>query len=819
MTNLTQLGKYAIRRELGKGAMGIVYEGYDPVIERTVAIKTILPQQLNADEAAQVLARFKREAQAAGRLNHPGIVAVYDYGEVTVDDDHTMVAGEAADKARQRVAFIAMEFVKGKELREFFEANERFTLKDIARLMGEILDALAHAHANGVVHRDMKPANLIVLPDGKIKVADFGIARVEKSELTQVGTVMGTPAYMSPEQFMGQPVDGRSDIFSCGVILYQFLTGEKPFTGNSTTIMYKVLHEEPLAPSLLNVALPAAFDAVVKKAMAKNPDERYQTAQEFAEAIKTTLGSAPANALGTAAAAADTDRTELSIPPVAVATATGSKASPPPLFEQSAISQPKPEDKSKSNAPLIAAMVLGFAVLGGGGYLYTRSSNAPDAGNPGVAQQTDASGSVTATAPVTSASDTAPAPATAATTVPATAAVTPVEPALDSGTMVISALGLVDPKDARFNGDAAAAQAESRADVMRQLVEKAVALYVEKDSINKNYAVLDRKLLSQPGAFIKTVIKESAAETGKDGLVETDARAVVRVRDVQKSLNQLSKEERIEFIRNNGDPKVSIQMDIRNADTTQALPAERSMVAENVIKERIKSFGFRVWSADGEVKSGAKVQPSDFQIQGEVKVKVLSAKLPASGLTITKTALTSWTLKAIDKSSGEEVYLNTVNPTGKSWGSEDLALAEIGKLVGDEFSKNFFLEHFNFNPQKVNLNVAGLPDKQTAKLLLRELRGFRQVLDAQLASDAGQYQLQLAEGNASDLINDGVLKALNTKLGQACFALAGSNGADVNVSFAPACSESAVRGKFDSLPPAGLQSSPGARGKLVVKTT
>jgi serine/threonine protein kinase len=818
MTNLTQLGKYAIRRELGKGAMGIVYEGYDPVIERTVAIKTILPQQLNADEAAQVLARFKREAQAAGRLNHPGIVAVYDYGEVTVDDDHTMVAGEAADKARQRVAFIAMEFVKGKELREFFEANERFTLKDIARLMGEILDALAHAHANGVVHRDMKPANLIVLPDGKIKVADFGIARVEKSELTQVGTVMGTPAYMSPEQFMGQPVDGRSDIFSCGVILYQFLTGEKPFTGNSTTIMYKVLHEEPLAPSLLNVALPAAFDAVVKKAMAKNPDERYQTAQEFAQAIKTTLGAAPPNALGNAAAP-DADRTELSIPPLAVATATDSKASPPPLFEQSAISQPKPEDKSKSNAPLIAAMVLGFAVLGGGGYLYTRSSNAPDAGNPGVAQQTDASGSVTATAPVTSASDTAPAPATAATTAPATAAVTPVEPALDSGTMVISALGLVDPKDARFNGDAAAAQAESRADAMRQLVEKAVALYVEKDSINKNYAVLDRKLLSQPGAFIKTVIKESAAETGKDGLVETDARAVVRVRDVQKSLNQLSKEERIEFIRNNGDPKVSIQMDIRNADTTQALPAERSMVAENVIKERIKSFGFRVWSADGEVKSGAKVQPSDFQIQGEVKVKVLSAKLPASGLTITKTALTSWTLKAIDKSSGEEVYLNTVNPTGKSWGSEDLALAEIGKLVGDEFSKNFFLEHFNFNPQKVNLNVAGLPDKQTAKLLLRELRGFRQVLDAQLASDAGQYQLQLAEGNASDLINDGVLKALNTKLGQACFALAGSNGADVNVSFAPACSESAVRGKFDSLPPAGLQSSPGARGKLVVKTT
>ena len=381
--------------------------------------------------------------------------------------------------------------------------------------------------------------------------------------------------------------------------------------------------------------------------------------------------------------------------------------------------------------------------------------------------------------------------------------------------MVISALGLVDPKDARFNGDANAAQTESRADAMRQLVEKAVALYVEKESLNKNYAVLDRKLLSQPGAFIKTVIQEGAAATGKDGLLETETRAVVRVRDVQKSLNQLSRDERIEFIRNHGDPKVSILMSIRNADTAQALPAERSLLAENVVKERIKSFGFRVWSADGELPVSAKTQPSDFQIEGEVKVKLLSARLPASGLTITKTALTSWTIKAIDKASGEEVYLNTVNPTGKSWATEDQALADIGKLVGDEFSRNFFLDHFNASAQKVNLNIAGLPDAHSAKLLLRELRGFRQVLDAQLAADSGKYQLQLADGNASDLINDGVLKPLNTQLGQNCFALAGSSGADVNVSFSASCADAAVRARWDTLPPAGLHNAAGARGKLL----
>lgn len=789
MTGLSKLGKYAIRRELGKGAMGVVYEGFDPVIERTVAIKTILPQQLGGQGGDTVLARFKREAQAAGRLNHPGIVAVYEYGEelaVTAaeeDDDRTVVpGGSAAPQGTQRIAYIAMEFVKGRELREFFEANERFALHEVERLMGEILDALGHAHASGVVHRDIKPANLIVLDSGKIKVADFGIARIEKSELTQVGTVMGTPAYMSPEQFMGQPVDGRSDIFSCGVILYQFLTGEKPFTGNATTIMFKVLHEEPLAPSMLNTTLPAAFDAVVKKAMAKKPEERYQSAQEFAQAI-TGILNAPATT------PADTDSTVVNT--AAATTATVVKAPAPvavPVPEKKSQPQPRPP----SRTALAVAALAGVAILGSGAaYLFRGTQNNP---------------------PQTSTAAPTSAPVVAATpSIPATPTTTTAnEPALEPGTMVISALGLVNPQDARFNGDAAAAQAESRADARRQLVAKAVALYVDQDSLNKNYALLDRKLLSQPGAFIKTVIQEGSSTTGKDGLISTEARAVVRVRAVQKSLNQLSKEERIEFIRNNGDPKVSILMAIRNADTAQALPPERSMLAENVVKERIKSFGFRVWSADGETGTNANnannAQTSDFQIEGEVRVKLLSAKLPASGLTISKTALTSWTLKAIDKASGEEVYLNTVTPQGKSWATEDQALAEIGKLVGDAFSKSFFLEHFNFSAQKVDLNITGLPDAQSAALLLRELRGFRQVLDAQLVAgngDSGKYQLQLAEGNPSDLIGEALLKPLNHKLGLNCFSLAGATGSEVRVNFSSTCAEAAVRGKLSNLPPAG----------------
>ncbi len=294
MPGMTHLGKYVIHRELGKGSMGVVYEAFDPVLQRRVAIKTILPAQLVRGEAADVLARFKREAQAAGRLNHPGIVGVYDYGEVLAADDPSQADHDATRSiAGQRVAFIAMEFVQGRELKDHFDANECFSLPEVARIMLEILDALAHSHDQGVTHRDIKPSNLIMLTSGKVKIADFGIARTETSELTQAGAVLGTPSYMSPEQFQGMRVDLRSDIFACGVVLYQFLTGEKPFTGHPTTIMYKVLRENPTMPSALNVSLSGVWDEVLRKALAKHPDDRFQSAGEFAAAIREALALQP----------------------------------------------------------------------------------------------------------------------------------------------------------------------------------------------------------------------------------------------------------------------------------------------------------------------------------------------------------------------------------------------------------------------------------------------------------------------------------------------------------------------------------------------
>jgi serine/threonine-protein kinase len=266
--DVQQIGKYRIVEVLGKGSMGVVYKGFDPGIERYVALKIIRKELMDREKAGEIVARFKNEAQAGGRLAHPGIVAIYEYGE----DEET--------------AFIAMEFVLGRALRDYFARQERFGLTDVMGIMAQLLEALAYAHERGVVHRDIKPANIIMTGAGKLKIADFGIARLDNSSLTQVGSIMGTPSYMSPEQFAGLAVDGRTDIFSAGVILYEFLTGQRPFEGATETISYKVCHEAHRNPSEISPQkVSAIFDAVVAKALAKKREDRFATAREFADAL------------------------------------------------------------------------------------------------------------------------------------------------------------------------------------------------------------------------------------------------------------------------------------------------------------------------------------------------------------------------------------------------------------------------------------------------------------------------------------------------------------------------------------------------------
>src|SRR5437588_6546948 len=274
---LKTLGRYNIERTIGKGAMGVVYEGVDPRLGRRVAIKTILKSHLDEDTAKDYSRRFVREAQAVARLNHPNIVQVYDFGE----------EGE--------IAYLVMEFIKGKELKTFFDANERFDLKEAVRIMAELCDALEFAHNAGIIHRDIKPANVMLDGQARTKLTDFGVARVQDSdktsvERTQAGTMVGTPAYMSPDQITGGNIDKRTDVFSAGIILYQFLTGEKPFTGSGAwTIAKKIIQEEPPLASSLNDAITPLFDAVVNKALAKNPQQRFQSARDLSVALRRAL--------------------------------------------------------------------------------------------------------------------------------------------------------------------------------------------------------------------------------------------------------------------------------------------------------------------------------------------------------------------------------------------------------------------------------------------------------------------------------------------------------------------------------------------------
>jgi hypothetical protein len=286
-----RLGRYRITRVLGKGAMGLVYAAHDPVLDRQVAIKTILhPALQETGPVPDASSRFVREAQAIARLTHPHVVTVFDFGE------------------EDGIAYIVMELLQGRELKRCFDAGESFEPATAVRIMAELLDALEYAHRNGVVHRDVKPANVMLDAAGRVKLADFGVARLADAggDRTVAGTMVGTPNYMSPEQVQGLPVGSRADIFAAGILLYQFLTRRLPFPGPGPWAVQKqIVGDDPPPPSLVNPALGPYFDAVVARALAKNPAGRFGTAAEFAAELKRAL-----------LAHGGADRTQAAIPPL-----------------------------------------------------------------------------------------------------------------------------------------------------------------------------------------------------------------------------------------------------------------------------------------------------------------------------------------------------------------------------------------------------------------------------------------------------------------------------------------------------------------------
>jgi serine/threonine-protein kinase len=257
--SVDRIGRYEIEETLGKGAMGVVYLARDPIIDRRVALKT-LRVDLDAEMAEEFRERFVREARAAGRLNHPGIVTVHDVGE----DPET------------GLMYIAMEYVEGRDLKQILQSGHSFRPSEAARIAADVAVALDYAHSLGVVHRDIKPANIVLTNNGSAKITDFGIARLETSNLTVDGQFIGTPNFMSPEQITGNQVDGRSDIFSLGVVLFTLLTGQRPFGGDTMhEVTLRIVQEPSPIPSKLRADIPAALNPIVLKCLEKNPDRRF----------------------------------------------------------------------------------------------------------------------------------------------------------------------------------------------------------------------------------------------------------------------------------------------------------------------------------------------------------------------------------------------------------------------------------------------------------------------------------------------------------------------------------------------------------------
>ncbi|MBF0463081.1 MAG: serine/threonine protein kinase [Magnetococcales bacterium] len=281
-TEPTRLGRYHLVKVLDHGANGLVYEGLDPDQHRRVALKTISPSRLAEQDGQRLLERFRHEARVFGPFAHDNIVTLYEYDE------------------EQGVPFIALELLQGQNLKECLATGNRFDVPQIVAMLSQILDAVAYMHARGVLHLDLKPANLILLADNQVKVTDFGIAQTESEPDTRHNTITGTPGYMSPEQLMGHRLDRRSDLFSVGVILYELLTGIKPFPGKQIpNIIQRVLNLSPEPPSRIDPQVPTAFDDVLQKALAKRPVDRYQTAALFLLAIQqaasTPLWAPPAH--------------------------------------------------------------------------------------------------------------------------------------------------------------------------------------------------------------------------------------------------------------------------------------------------------------------------------------------------------------------------------------------------------------------------------------------------------------------------------------------------------------------------------------------
>jgi predicted Ser/Thr protein kinase len=362
MMSIQTVGRYEITGELGRGAMGVVYKALDPTIGRTVALKT-MRLDVHGLDAQEMVRRFQNEARAAGVLNHPNIVTIYDAGE------------------QDGIFYIAMEFIEGTTLHELLVEKRVLATDEVLQLTRQICRGLDYAHSNSIVHRDIKPANIMITGNGTVKIMDFGIAK-SGGQVTNTGQVLGTPNYMSPEQVKGRQLDGRSDLFSLGVILYEMMTGEKPFVGqNVTTIIYKIVNENPITPRDLDVTVHPGLSAIVTKALAKAPDDRYQTGADLVRDLENYKLAGPVRSGSTVAISSPAPGPEKTLVlPVRVVSgstvrAAGAAAAAPALAKAPFPMRRPTTAIIASKSSMLLATIVTIVVLGSamGGYAYHRT--------------------------------------------------------------------------------------------------------------------------------------------------------------------------------------------------------------------------------------------------------------------------------------------------------------------------------------------------------------------------------------------------------------------------------------------------------------
>jgi hypothetical protein len=400
----------------------------------------------------------------------------------------------------------------------------------------------------------------------------------------------------------------------------------------------------------------------------------------------------------------------------------------------------------------------------------------------------------------------------------------------DPNTIIVSAEGLADPNSDLYKRDKGLMVDDLRRDAKRQVIEKALGAYVESSTLVENYELISDRILTKSQGLIKRVIKETPPQLGEDGFMHMLLKAEVFLADVKEALDVMSKESRINLVKEHGNPTISVAITARDSARGSEVNRENSPIAENILKEHFVNFGYRVWSEDytkllqRELSSKTtERRVADFSVLGEAKFKQNTVTLKASGLTITKHILSSWTVKCINNHTGEEIYFNNKIPRNKSWSDEDRALEDIGRMIGKEFSKDFFELHIMKPSRIMQVNIVGLPDYDTGLLFKKEFIGLRSILNVNLRNFAAngltEYEIEFAgsTGNFAQIINNTMIKPINAKLGGKPFQLQSHHGEVVNVAFKAGGDPAKIIKKMKTMPPASLAAAAPSRIKNLVK--